>query len=423
MDLQTTTSAIEQARLKVLQSYHILDTPAEKDFDEIVQLASYICGTPISLISLIDEERQWFKANKGLDAKETPREEAFCAHAIEQEEVMVVNDATQDQRFANKPMVTGDPNIRFYAGAPLIGKNNHKLGTLCVIDSKPRNLSNEQKDALKILAKQVVLQFELRVRNRALHKNITELNEERAKVDRLNLTLKNAIKAKDRAFSIIGHDLRSPLTRISSMVSLIDTTSNPDFLSSIKKLVPALRQSLGATIDMLDSLVAWGSTSYSREKVKLRPVLLNKVFENVVSDVQAAFEDKGNTLLVDIQEKEIWLVASEQPLRIVLRNLVNNANKFTQKGTVTLSATKVESEWQLCVTDTGIGMNEEQLSQLLNWGDRYTTEGTASEKGSGLGLLMSRDLVHSMQGELSISSQQYKGTRVCFSLNEASVNK
>jgi GAF domain-containing protein len=158
----------ETKRLKVLWQYEVLDTVPEEVFDDLTELAARICEAPIALISLVDEKRQWFKSKVGITIKETSRDASFCAYAITQNDLFIVPDATRDVRFANNPLVTSDPRIRFYAGAPLVTPDGHALGTLCVIDKVPRELRPDQKQALRILARHVVSQLELRRRSRQL---------------------------------------------------------------------------------------------------------------------------------------------------------------------------------------------------------------------------------------------------------------
>ncbi|PIQ20862.1 MAG: hypothetical protein COW65_12555 [Cytophagales bacterium CG18_big_fil_WC_8_21_14_2_50_42_9] len=153
----------EQGRLRELTAYKILDTAPEKELDELAEIASAICDTPISLLSFVDDKRQWFKAKKGIDAQETPREYAFCQHALQNpQEVLVVDNPLHDARFKDNPLVTGDPHIRFYAGAPLETAQGHVLGTLCIIDNKPRTITDAQKNALRLLAKKAMNYLETR---------------------------------------------------------------------------------------------------------------------------------------------------------------------------------------------------------------------------------------------------------------------
>lgn len=166
----------EKKRLKVLWQYEVLDTVPEELFDDLTELAARICEAPIALISLVDEKRQWFKSKLGTNLKETSRDISFCAHAIKQADLFIVPDATLDPRFANNPLVTSDPKIRFYAGAPLITPDGYALGTLCIIDKVPRDLRPDQKEALVILARHVVSQLELRRRSRELVR-VREQNE------------------------------------------------------------------------------------------------------------------------------------------------------------------------------------------------------------------------------------------------------
>jgi GAF domain-containing protein len=164
----------EGARLEALRQYEILDTDPEESFNDLTRLAAYVCNTPIALITLVDEHRQWFKSRVGLSEEETSRDISFCAHAILQDGPFIVRDALDDVRFRTNPMVTALPHIRFYAGSPLMSPEGFKIGTLCVIDSKPRELTPEQIAALKILGNQVITQLDLRRENlflqRALEK-------------------------------------------------------------------------------------------------------------------------------------------------------------------------------------------------------------------------------------------------------------
>jgi GAF domain-containing protein len=152
----------EAARLEALRQYRILDTAPEQAYDDITSLAAFICGTPIALISLVDADRQWFKSRVGLDALETSRDASFCAHAILGDQMLVVNDTHQDERVRDNPLVTGPPHIRFYAGVPLRTPDHAQVGSLCVIDHEPRELTEVQTRSLEALARQVVLQLELR---------------------------------------------------------------------------------------------------------------------------------------------------------------------------------------------------------------------------------------------------------------------
>ncbi len=158
----------EARRLKVLWQYEVLDTVPEEIFDDLTELAARICQAPIALITLVDEKRQWFKSKVGVTITETSRDVSFCAYAITQHDLFIVPDAALDPRFAKNPLVTSDPKIRFYAGAPLITPDGHALGSLCVIDKVPRELNPDQKQALRILARHVVSQLELRRRSREL---------------------------------------------------------------------------------------------------------------------------------------------------------------------------------------------------------------------------------------------------------------
>ncbi len=193
--MQTPSSPInENQRLAELLSYEILDSDSEDVFDQLTALASQICGTPIALISLIDQDRQWFKSKIGLDAQQTHRNVAFCAHAILEDHLFEVNDALQDPRFFDNPLVTGPPRIRFYAGTPLVSPRGFALGTLCTLDDKPRVLNEEQRQALATLGAAVIAQLELRRNSRELQR---------------------ALQYKEHYLAYLSHEVRTPLNAIS----------------------------------------------------------------------------------------------------------------------------------------------------------------------------------------------------------------
>lgn len=186
----------EKKRLKVLWQYDVLDTVPEEIFDDLTELAARICEAPIALISLVDENRQWFKSRIGLTTSETSRDLSFCAHAIKQEGLFIIPDATKDERFASNPLVVSEPKIRFYAGAPLVTPDGYALGTLCVIDKVPRQLRPEQQQALRVLSRHVMTQLELRRHAKELvqatqarESASTELQEARKEIDRLKTEL------------------------------------------------------------------------------------------------------------------------------------------------------------------------------------------------------------------------------------------
>jgi len=204
--MTTPAKHTEARRLKVLWQYEILDTIPEEVFDDLTELAARICEAPIALISLIDEDRQWFKAKVGVSVKETSRDISFCAHAIKQTDLFIIPDATQDRRFASNPLVISDPKIRFYAGAPLITPDGYALGTLCVIDKVPRELRSEQQQALRVLARHVMMQLELRRHAKDLNEaheskeatrgELDKVQAENVKLKRELVTLKNGKPAR-----------------------------------------------------------------------------------------------------------------------------------------------------------------------------------------------------------------------------------
>lgn len=171
-------TSMEAARVAALNRYAILDSEPEQSFDDLVTLAAHICKVPMAMLSLVDDHRQWFKSKLGVQVEETPRESSICAHAIQQPDLFVVPDTLQDPRFRDNPLVTGEPHVRFYAGAPLINEDNFALGTLCVVDREPRELDPDQKDALNALGRLALRQMELRLNLQLLKEALNDRTRE-----------------------------------------------------------------------------------------------------------------------------------------------------------------------------------------------------------------------------------------------------
>ena len=203
MEANANISINEKARVEALRSYKILDTDPEKAFDDLTILASHICETPVALISLIDTDRQWFKSRVGVNLTETPREVAFCAKAIQQSELFVVPDATKDPRFSSSPFVVSDPKIRFYAGAPFTSSDGYPLGTLCVVDVVPRQLTPSQENALMALSRQVQAQFELRKNLLDLRAALNERDRAEAERDQTIKDLQHALEHVSRLSGLL----------------------------------------------------------------------------------------------------------------------------------------------------------------------------------------------------------------------------
>ncbi|MGB0722440.1 MAG: sensor histidine kinase [Gammaproteobacteria bacterium] len=389
----------EQERLQALRDYGILDSGHEQAFDQLTRLASRICGTPISLVSLIDADRQWFKSRVGLDADQTPRDQAFCAHAIADDQTLIVDDARRDPRFADNPLVTGDPGIRFYAGAPLITREGHRLGTLCVIDREPRALDTEQLDALRVLADQVMDQIELRRSLRALEQR--------------NGRIQALMEERDRLFATIAHDLRNAISGIVSLADVIDMELTDGNLKELHTYVPHLKLCSDSASSLLSNMLDWSRLQSGGMR-----------FAPVVLDLRALLNETAATYTATALAKEVnldvrsgpaaWVNADPTMIASTLRNLIGNAVKFTPGGkSVIARITSGEEGHTVEIRDEGIGMptapaNEESLPESRN--------GTRGEKGSGLGLKLVRGFLQHHDASLGIDSVPGGGTRISFTL-------
>ena len=388
----------EQARIHALLQYEILDTEAEAVYDDFVKLASYICQTPIALISLVDPTRQWFKATVGCPASETSRDVAFCAHAIHQFDVFVVPDTFTDPRFVDNPLVTGDPHIRFYAGAPLITPEGLAIGTLCAIDREPRILSPEQITALQTLARQVVSQLELR---------------------RLTKELQKVLESKNKLFHILSHDLRSPFNGILAFSQALADEAETLSREEIQDFSQTVLNSAEQFMHLIDNLLQ--CTRFELGSLEYQPntVTIDSVVGNVLTLLKGnAAQKKVNLVCETNPATEVF--ADSTMLHSIFQNLIGNAIKFTpSNGRVTVCAADQGSMIQVSVIDSGVGVPPEKLAHLFELLAGRSTDGTAGEKGTGLGLLLCKDLVEKHGGQLWVDSVVGQGTSFHLTLPKA----
>jgi signal transduction histidine kinase len=391
-------AANEQERLAALRRYGILDTGAEADFDAITTLLSTICDTPIALISLVDKERQWFKSRVGLDAAETHRDLAFCAHAILQRDVMMVPDATLDQRFADNPLVLEDPKIRFYAGAPLITPDNQAIGTLCAIDMRPRTLNPNQMLALQTLSTHVVNLLELRLKleeTRQLHQALEKVTAER-----------------NQLFANINHEMRTPLNAIVGFTKRLqkrivkDTV--PDYVTDGLGMIANAAESLGTLVDDVLDLSKINAGKMQLQLEDFDPVQL---VHHVLDTLSIRAEERGVTLHPMQQGRLPMLRGDARKITQILLNLLSNAVKFTPSG----KQVHVFCEYQngqlvLTVQDEGMGIPQEDLKRIFLPFVQSSNQQHSDIKGTGLGLSIVKAFVDLMHGGIHVSSKVDVGT-------------
>ncbi len=388
------TLSLDAQRLWEQYNYEILDTSKEDEFDDIVKLASQICNVPISLISLLETGRQWHNAESFYMINESVRKSSFCACTLMQEEdIFEIDDASKDARFANSPLVTDAPNIRFYAGVPLVSKNGLKLGTLCVINSEPQHLTDEQSFGLKVLAKQVIKLLDLRLINKAL-----KLQE---------LKMKQQSEMQNRIISIIAHDVRSPLA---SLKQIIDFTKS-DMLSEEESadLMMMAESHLDGTLGLLSDLLEWGRMQVTKTGIEKKPVNLFKITQERFYQAYASATMKNNEL-VNLVDTDLILNTDPNAIQFIIRNLLSNAIKFTENGTITVYAHREGEKVLISVSDTGVGMDENVRIKILTGDGKLTTPGTKKEMGSGLGLMFTKDFIDSLGGKMTIKSNKKSGT-------------
>lgn len=387
----------EAARIQALHQYAILDTSEERTFDDIARLASFICEAPIALISLVDSDRQWFKSRVGLQAEQTPREHAFCAHAILQPgDVLVVPDATRDPRFTDNPLVQGDPNIRFYAGAPLLAPGGEALGTICVIDRAPRDIEPGKVEALRTLSRLVVAQLELR-----------RLSAELAELDRL----------KSEFVSSVSHELRTPITAIRGSLGLLHAGAAGALPESAAKLVGIAESSCERLVRLVNDILDVEKIASGKVEFRLVDSDLVALARQAIEAMEGYAAQREVKLRLEPAPREAGVRADPDRVLQVLTNLISNATRFSPAGaTVELSIAASDGAHRLAVRDHGPGVAPQFRARLFQSFAQADSAGARAADSTGLGLAISKSIVERLGGRIGFEPAAGGGALFFFEL-------
>ncbi len=391
----------EKERLAALDSYSILDTLPEEDYDNLTAIAAEICGTSISLVSLLDDNRQWFKSHHGLGVSETPKEFAFCAHAInDDDDIFIVQDSRTDERFHDNPLVVGEPRVIFYAGVPLLTEEGLPLGTLCVIDHKPKLLSQGQLKSLKALAKQVMNLLHLRKNNIMLEKSVENLKEKNEELERFAY--------------IAAHDLKSPLNTIYSTAELFTECYASKFDEDGKKMLGFIQTASNKLSGLIDGLL-----NYSKSESLLKEGGSNIDLQDLHNDISGLFS-YDNSLALQLNSELKSINTNKSALHQILNNLVSNAIKYNDTDEVEIQIEICENEdfYEFSVRDNGPGIALKDQDKIFQIFKILAPTDKFGEPGNGIGLATVKKIVEKMEGTINLESAKGEGCQFNFNLKK-----
>jgi len=391
----------ESQRIKSLKPYLVLDTETEEEIDNLTQLASEICETPISLVSLIDENRQWFKSKVGLDVNETSRDIAFCAHAInETNDLFVIEDARTDTRFFDNPLVTSYPNVIFYASVLLKSDEDLPLGTLCVIDHTPRILSDKQIRSLKTISKQIM--------------NLLNYKKSIRKQEELRVQLLQKNDELDRFASIAAHDLKSPLNNIIGSANFFSEIYSSQIDADGRLIIDLIEKSGQRLKSLIDGLLQFS-------KINDLSLLTKSTIDliKLVKDLTELIGNKDNlkiSLITQLTSIETYPVILDQ----ILINLFTNSLKYSNKkiAEIELYISENSTHYLFIVKDNGPGISKKDQSVIFNLFQTASIRDRYGNKGNGIGLATVKKILEKIGGEIHVKSEEGQGAEFHFSISK-----
>jgi len=381
----------EHLRLEKLYELNILDTLEEQAYDDITHLIAQICDVPIALISLIDKDRQFLKSHHGLDANEVTRELGFCPHAILDNHVTVIEDATKDERFHDNPLVTGGPQVKFYAGAPLIMSGDLRIGTLCIVDNEPRTLSEDQKKALEVLARQVVSQLELR-----------------QTVERLEV----ASRSKSDFLSSMSHELRTPMNAILGFGQLLELNPSEPLTENQKRCVDQILKGGHHLLELINDVLDLTKIEEGKVDLSIEDIKVSSIVDECFALIETIAGARGVTVLTNAGCKTTATVRADYTrFKQSLLNLLSNAVKYNvENGKIIMDCDETaDGMLRVSVTDTGMGIPKDMLPELYEPFNRLRAEKSEIE-GTGIGLTITKKLIEYMHGRIGAESQVGRGS-------------
>ncbi|MPW22494.1 response regulator [Paraburkholderia sp. CNPSo 3157] len=381
--------ANERERLRRLHSFGILDTPAESSFDAITRLAAMSLRTPIALINFIDETRQWCKSAWGMQPRPVSRRESLCAHTLVAGDMLVIPNATQDERFRDHPQVVGEPRVVFYAGAVLETSDGVGLGTLCAIDHKPHDITDDEEAALRTLANCAVICLEGRLASK-------RLSEAQGR-------LEAARRNRDEFLAMLAHELRAPLAPIHTAVEVLARAEATEPQRSWAQQI--LRRHVRYMSQIVDDLLSTSLVSRGALALSLEPVRLRDLVDRAIELSEAAMDKGAHILTVDVDET-LYADADTTQCPLIIAHLLKNAATYTPAGgRIDVSVEAGETEVALRVQDSGIGLAAADLEEIFELFRQTERSLARSPGGMGLGLTLARRLAELHGGTLVAHSQ------------------